>query len=151
MICTQYTGPQQQCFTPCAYVLASIQMISCSTSTNGVSAVQWEVSRLGLDTEVQAEGRGAAALCSQRAERHSLCRGSEQVGGGNAKGGKREGKEGGVTHWMPRPLGCKGVPGLQAGRLSCLAPPLSCPSACWRQDASALSTMEGKAGGGSRK
>ncbi len=49
--------------------------------------------RLGLDTEVQAEGPRAAALCSQRAERHSLHRGSEQVGGGDAKGGK--GREGG--------------------------------------------------------
>ena len=36
---------------------------------------------LGLDTEVQAQGRGATALCSQRAECHSLHRGSEQVGG----------------------------------------------------------------------
>lgn len=58
---------------------------------------------LGLDTEVQAEGRRAAALCSQCAERHSLHCGSEQVGGGNVKGGR-----GGVTHWMPRPLGWRG-------------------------------------------
>lgn len=126
---------------PSVYVLANIQMISCSTSTDGASAVQWDVceyglpnmptgpassprrrsclsvsllpgptmlplqrrcsyyplgiiilhftalhslslsARLGLDTEVQAEGRRAAALCSQRAERHSLHCGSEQVGG----------------------------------------------------------------------
>lgn len=37
--------------------------------------------RLGLDTEVQAEGRGGRPLCVC-GERHSLCRGSEQVGGG---------------------------------------------------------------------
>lgn len=59
--------------------------------------------RLGLDTEVQAEGRGAAALCSQRAERHSLCRGSEQVGGGNAKGGKGKGRRGVLL------TGCQGL------------------------------------------
>lgn len=151
---------------PSVYVLANIQMISCSTSTDGASVVQWDVceyglpnmptgpasspwwrsclsvsllpgptmlplqrrcsyyplgiiilhftalhslslsARLGLDTEVQAEGRRAAALCSQRAERHSLHCGSEQVGGDDAKGEKgRVVVVGGVTHWMPRPLG----------------------------------------------
>lgn len=156
---------------PRAHMPASRELMSCSTSTNGASAVQWEVAecglpnmptglessprwrsclsppqsnrtapvtsvltlptgynysafccssfslslshvfsvslsaRLGLDTEVQAEGRGAAALCSQHAERHSLHRRSQQVG-------VVEGEEGGggaFTHWMQRPLGCREV------------------------------------------
>ncbi len=146
--------------------------------------------RLGLDTEVQAEGRRAGgALCSQRTERHSLHRGSEQVGGGDAKGAK--GSEGGGCYsldakasglegrwgWsgctrgpaaqqptyppLPFPLSIStflshflslsaSVPGLQAGRL--LGATTFCPSACWRRDASELSTMEKSwRGGGGRK
>ncbi|TNN84713.1 hypothetical protein EYF80_005128 [Liparis tanakae] len=62
-------------------------------------------------TEVQAEGRGAAALCSQHAERHSLHRGSEQVGVVMGKG-RREGKEGVLLTGYQgllglRSLGCK--------------------------------------------
>lgn len=35
-----------------------------------------------------------------------------------------------------------------AGRSLVPAPPLSCPSACWRRDASELSTTEERLGGG---
>lgn len=64
--------------------------------------------RLGPDTEVQAEGCRAAALCSQHADRHSLHRGSlnrwgvvmRKVGGWRGWGG--------FTHWMPRPMGQRG-------------------------------------------
>lgn len=65
-----------------------------------------------LDWVLTPRSRRRAAgplLCVHNVLNATLHCGSEQVGGGDAKGGKgREGKEGGVTHWMPRPLGWRG-------------------------------------------
>ena len=254
MICTQ--DQKQQRFNPqCAHTLASIQMISCSTSTNGASAVQWEVCECGLPnmptgpcelapvtllpprlsppdrtapvTTVLAlpTGYNYSAFCcslplscfpclspslslslsqpgwvlTPRSRRraagpllcaHNALNATHCTVAPNRWGVVMWKREGGVTHCMPRPLGWRGGGGRRggwrgpaaqqptypllpfslflsissfsshflslspsfspwaAGRSFVPVPPLSCPSACWRRDASELSTTEEGGGGG---